>query len=175
MNHIHLLALLATLGLVGCASKPPAPPKTHDSFITLIKRDGTKQFSYTLIMEMPEAKGKGPGRGHGGPPPGGIGSGGKGPGGKRPEGKGPGGKGPDIRMEDKDDLMAEQFALMFDKGLNEKLATTGFCRTGFNQLDKQSRRGATQVQGECNEPATDEDKQKFPNPPPKKIKVDVLE
>ncbi len=158
------LALLGALGLAGCASKPPAPPKTQESFITLVKRDGTKQFSYTMIMEMPEGKGKsgGPGRGghgghHGGPP------------------GGPGGKGPGKHGKDKGDDREDQFALMFDNGLNEKLATTGFCRTGFSQLDKQGRAGATQVQGECNEPATDDDRQKFPNPPPKKVKVDVLE
>lgn len=160
---LTLFTLLGTLCLAGCAHKPPAPPKTQETFITLIKRDGTKQFSYTLIMEMHDGKGKsGASHGghHGGPPGGGM---------------GPDGKGPGKHRQDKSDGMEDQFTLMFDNGLNEKLATTGFCRTGFSQLDKQSRYGATQLQGECNEPATDDDRQKFPNPPPKKVKVDVLE
>jgi hypothetical protein len=154
------LTLLGALGLASCASKPPEPPKTRETFITLIKRDGTKQFSYTLVMEMPKDKTGGPGRGghHGGP-----------------GAKGPGHHGHDRDKEGGDRDQEDQFALLFNNGLNEKLATTGFCRTGFNQLDKQGRLGATQLQGECNESATDEDRQQFPNPPPKKVNVDVLD
>lgn len=71
--------------------------------------------------------------------------------------------------------MQEQFALMFDDALNLKLNSTGFCRTSFTQVDKQTRRGATLVKGECNETASDADREKLPKPPPKKVKVDVLE
>jgi hypothetical protein len=171
MKPIYLIPLISLLALAGCAHKQPQPPKTQESFSTQIKPDGTKQFSYTLVMEMPERDAGG--RPHGGP----NGHGGhEGHGGKHGDhGTGPQGDHKDRSGNPKDDSMQEELGRLFDDGLNSKLNSTGFCRTGFMPLDTQNRRGAQLVKGECNEMASDADRIKFPNPPPKKIKVDVLE
>lgn len=166
MKPIYVIPLISILALAGCAHQQPQPPKTQEYFSTLIKPDGTKQFSYTLTMEMPEQDSDG--RPHGGR--GGHGGHGDGPSGDH---KGGGHKNGDHRP--KDDLIDDQFAHAFDDALNSKLNTTGFCRTGFHQLGSQSRRGAILIKGECNETASDADRENFPNPPPKKVKVDVLE
>ena len=168
MKPIHLISLISIIALAGCAHKKPQPPKTQESFSTQIKPDGTKQFSYILTVEMPERQDSG---GHGPGGPGGHGGHGK-PG---EHGDGPPGDHKGRNKESKDDPMQEEFARIFDDALNLKLNSTGFCRTSFQQLDKQIRRGATLVKGECNEPASDADREKLPNPPPKKVKVDVLE
>ena len=169
MKAIYAIPLISALALAGCAHEQPKPPKTQESFTTQIKPDGTKQFSYSLTTEMPEQK-DGGGRGHGGGPGGGGGHGGHGGHHDGAPGDHKGKHG-----DDKDDEMQEKFSLLFDDSLNLKLNGTGFCRNGFIQLDKQSRRGAMLVKGECNENANDADREKFPNPPPKKVKVDVLE
>lgn len=162
MKLVYLIPIIIMLTLVGCAHQTPQPPKTQEFFSTLIKPDGTKQFNYTLTIEMPDDKNSGS---HGGPGGhGGLG----GHGGHKGGHKGKNHKA-------KDDAMQDEFAQKFDDALNLKLNTTGFCRTGFQSLDTQSRRGAKLVKGECNETANDADREKFPNPPPKKVKVDVLE
>ena len=166
MKAIYTITLFSTLVLAGCAHEQPKPPKTQESFITQIKPDGTKQFSYSLTTEMSERKdvhsygGSNGGGGHG--------SHGGHHDGARSDHKG-------RHSDDKDDEMQEKFTLIFDDALNLKLNSTGFCRNGFIQLDKQSRHGAMLVKGECNENAIDADREKFPNPPPKKVKVDVVE
>jgi len=160
----RLLLILLSLGLFACASQEPKPPKTTDSIITLIQADGSKQFSYTLIMEMPDRGGRqrgGPG-GHGGKGP--DGKGGPPPGGK------PGGdfdRGDNHRDDDgRDDGTLKHLT---EEGLLAKLEDTGYCRNGYHQLETQSRRGAMNIAGECYDKATDEDRNKFPNPAPKKI------
>ena len=158
MKPIYLIPFISILALAGCAHQQPQPPKTQEYFSTLIKPDGTKQFSYSLTMEMPEQD-------SGGPPHGGRGG--------HDDHKGGGHKNGNHRP--KNDQMDDQFSHAFDDALNSKLNTTGFCRTDFHQLDSQSRRGAILIKGECNETASDADREKFPNPPPKKVKVDVLE
>lgn len=172
MKPLYIIPLLSIFVLAGCAQQPPKPPKTQENFSTSIKPDGTKQFSYILTMEMPERKDMG-GQSHGGP---GDHGGRGGPGGHHdgPPGDHKGKKG-DGKGGGKNDGMDEEFASIFDDALNVKLNSTGFCHSGFRSLDTQARRGAKLVKGECNESATDEDRKKFPNPPPKKVKVDVLE
>ena len=163
MKSIYIILLIGILTLAGCAHQQPKAPKTQEYFSTLIKPDGTKQFIYSLTTEMPEQKDSG-GHGHGG-----------GHGGHGGHGDGPRGDHKGKGHNAKDDSMQEEFARIFDDSVNVKLNTTGFCRTGFHQLDTQSRRGAMLVKGECNEIANDTDREKFPKPPPVKIKVDVLE
>lgn len=166
MKFTNFLLIPFSLLLLACASNGPKPPKTTDTFTTLIQTDDTKQFSYTLIMEMPERGGKpsrgnkekgdrgmggkGPGGHHGGPPPGGP-------------GKGPG---PD---RDGDDQMYDGLKHLTEEGLLAKLEDTTYCRNGYRQLETQSRRGAMNIVGECYDKATAEDRNKFPNPAPKKI------
>jgi len=146
-----------SLGLFACASNEPKPPTTSDTFVTLIQGDGSKQFSYTLIMELPERTGrpprggKGP-DGPGGPPPGGPG--------KRERG---------MPSPDRDEALQEQLRYLTEESLLAKLEDTGYCRSGYHTLETQARRGAMNIVGECTEKATEEDRQTFPNPPPKKV------
>lgn len=167
MNIARFLLIPVALSLFACASQEPKPPKTTDSIITLIQADGSKQFSYTLIMEMPERGGR-PHGGRGGR------TGGKGPGGTPPggpDGNHPGGpgdfdRGNDGNYDGRDDGPLKHLT---EEGLLAKLEDTGYCRNGYQQLETQSRRGAMNIAGECYDKATDEDRSKFPNPAPKKI------
>ena len=61
------------------------------------------------------------------------------------------------------------------EGLLATLEDTGFCRNGYTPLDKQVRRNAISVQGQCQEKATDVDREKFPNPEPKKVVEERLD
>ncbi len=167
MNILRFGLAASILSLVACASHQPKEPQTQEFFSTLIKADGSKQFSYTLVMEMPEGKGGRGGRR--GPPPGGMGGPGGGMdgpgggmGGGHHGGRGPGG-------DDKDNPMAEQLEHLAKEGLLAKLEDTGYCRDSYTQLDKSERRNAIMISGECVEDATEEDRQNFPNPAAKKV------
>lgn len=151
MRTLAILLIVLTLVMVGCAQQGPKQPKTQESFRTIIKHDGTKQFSYTLIVEVPaDADAKGP---DGRP---------KGPPGYKPKRK-PGG------------AMTNPYTDFFEDTLNEKLNSTGFCRSGYRLIDKQTRLGAYQLTARCNEPANDADREKFPNPAVKKVREEVIE
>lgn len=154
-----LLASLA-LGLLACASPEPKPPKTTDTFITLIQADGTKQFSYTLIMDMPERGGRSRG-GHG------KRSGGGGPP-SRGKGRGKDGSAKNGKRDD-DNSVHEKLKYLTEEGLLARLEDTTYCRNGYRQLDSQSKRGAMNITGECYDKATDAERTQFPNPQPKKV------
>jgi hypothetical protein len=164
MNFSRIFILMWTLVLAACASHEPKPPKTQESFITLIKRDGTKQFSYALVMDMPDKSKQGGGKRGGGP--GGHPDGPPGGGHGRPHG--------DKKSGDGNDDIDDHFNFMFNEGLNAKLGDTSFCRSGYKELDKKSRPGVIQISGECNDTASDEDKTRFPNPPPKQVKEETI-
>lgn len=175
MRVSRLLLIPISLGLFACASNEPKPPKITDSFSTLILADDTKQFSYTLMMEIPE-RGGGKRLPRGGKGMGGGGMGGAmdgGPGGPPPDdgrGKGPR---PD-RGEGGDDMM-EGLKHTTEEGLLAKLEDTGYCTNGYHQLETQARRGAMNIVGECYDKATAADRTKFPNPEPKKIVEERLD
>ncbi len=46
-------------------------------------------------------------------------------------------------------------------GLSKTLAMTGYCREGFMELSRIIEVGRAEIRGECNEGATEADKQKF--------------
>jgi len=171
VNIARLLLIPIALSLFACASQEPKPPKTTDAFTTLIQADGSKQFSYTLIMEMPEhgggghssragqgMEGKGPG-GHGGPPPGG--------GGKKGQGKhGAGKHGP---RPDDEGKGTDGLTHLTEEGLLAKLEDSGYCRNSYRTLNTDVKHGAMNIQGECYDKATDAERKQFPNPQPKKV------
>jgi len=159
-----LILIPLSLGLFACASHEPKAPKTTDSFSTLILADDTKQFSYTLVMELPErAGGKHP-------------RGGKGMGG-HPDGPPPGGKhGKGPRPDEGDDeTMRDGLKHLTEEGLLAKLEDTGYCTNGYRQLETQARRGAMNIVGECYDKATENDRANFPNPEPKKVVEERLD
>lgn len=168
MNFLRIVILVVSVVLVACASHKPKPPKTQEFFTTLIKRDGVKQFSYAMTMEMPKG-GKRDGGKHGGP---------RGGHGGHPDGPPPGGDHDRPKGEkhpDEENDKENHFNFMFNESLIAKLSDTGFCQQGYKQLDKKNRRGVIQLTGECNDIATDNDKTKFPNPLPVKVKEEVIE
>ena len=163
LNRLILIPL--SLGLFACASHEPKAPKTTDSFSTLILADNTKQFSYTLVMELPERAG-------GKRPRGGRGMGGSG---GHPDGPPPGGgrgKGPD---KSGDETVHDGLKHLTEEGLLAKLEDTSYYTNGYRQLETQSRRGAMNIVGECYDKATETDRANFPNPEPKKVVEERLD
>lgn len=160
---VFLLPL--AFGLFACANNEPKPPVTRDELVTFIESDGSKQFSYTLMMELQQPSGRaprgGPEGGRGGPPPGG----GEGRMAPPPKDKNPGGQGPD----------PEELRRLTEEGLFAKLEDTGYCRSGYQQWETQVRRGAMNIVGQCNEPASEQDYQYFPNPQPRKVVEERLD
>ena len=135
------LLIPLSLGLFACASNEPKPPKTTESFVTSIQADNSKQFNYTLIMEKPKRRGENRA-----------------------------GHEPDQNdLDPDDDSFYDGLKHLTEEGLLAKLEDSGYCRSGYVQLETQSKRGAMNITGECYDKATDADRSKFPNPAPKKI------
>ena len=166
MKLTQFLIITLSFGLFACASNEPKPPKTTETFSTLIQTTGTKQFSYTLVMEMPE-------RGRGGKPP----RGGKGGMRGHPDGPPPDGghhRGSKPEHGNSDEIM-DGLKHLTEEGLLAKIENTGYCRNSYRLLETQSRRGAMNILGDCYDKATDADRTKFPNPEPKKIVEEKLD
>ena len=154
MNYKKIILLLClSLFITACASQQRQRPKVSKIFVTNISDGGIKIFSFSMTREM-SGRGKGGGKGAG---RGGKGGGmGGGMGGGRHGGKGGGNADSDEGMEEK----------MKNKVLDElelKLDITGYCREGYSELESYFSRRASQIRGECNEDATEEDRVKFVN------------
>ncbi|MCY7296688.1 hypothetical protein [Alteromonas sp. a30] len=52
----------------------------------------------------------------------------------------------------------EYMMSVLEAGLEQKLESTGFCRTGYIPLGSYVERGIFEIRGECNESATKEDR-----------------
>lgn len=149
MKKTLLLPLCVTQVLIlsACASKPEPAPEEHALFVTNIKPDGSKMFSFSVEMQADKKGGAGGGRG-------------RPSGGGRGDGMGPppdrsGGKDTGKSDEDKTEKV---FQL-----LDMKLAETGYCREGYIEIDTYETEKRINILGECNESATDEDKRQFVN------------
>jgi hypothetical protein len=140
MDYKNLLVMLfVPMLLVACASSQTKKPEIEELFITDIKPNGIKLFSYTVSVSRPSGSRGGTGRGKRG------GGGGK-------QGGGATGR------PDRESMM---------KGLKEKLdarlAETGYCREGYIVLGRRIDRGRSFIRGECKEGATADDREKFTN------------
>ncbi|TKB05288.1 hypothetical protein E5672_02895 [Alteromonas portus] len=120
-------------------------------FETKIKQDGTKLFAFSIPLMQQREGGKGGGRG------------GRGQGG---EGGGRGGRGgqdsrgdSSQKSSDNSDRMAEQLYASLDKKLEE----TGYCQTGYIEIDTHQTEDRLHLLGECNETASELDRLDFPN------------
>jgi len=148
MNKKLLISLsFAALSLTACSSNSPKRQggMPNEVFVTNIKSNGSKVFNYSLIKKIPSQgqmnKGMGKGRGmHGG-----MGGGMK------------GGKKPDMS---KIEAKMEEKAT---KKLKVKLLETGYCREGYMELDSYLEHGHVTIKGECNESASNQDRDKFIN------------
>jgi hypothetical protein len=144
MNDKLLISLSITiLGLTACGSNPA---KKHgrmpnEVFVTHIKANGSKVFNYSLIKKIPSQRQMGKGMRKG------AGMGGSMKAGKKPD-------------------FSQMNAKMHEKAnekLTLKLTETGYCREGYMRLDSFFERGHVTIKGECNDTATDEDREKFTN------------
>lgn len=142
-NKLLISLTISTLTITACSSNSPKRQggMPTEVFVTHIKPDGSKVFNYSLIKKMPNQGQMGKGRGKGGGMHGGM-SGGM----KRDMSK------MKAKMEEK-----------ANKKLKLKLIETGYCREGYMELDSFFERGHVTIKGECNESATNIDRETFIN------------
>ncbi|WP_240692137.1 hypothetical protein [Alteromonas portus] len=146
-----LLVITSSLIVSACAHRPPPLDMDEIFFETKIKQDGTKLFAFSIPLMQQREGGKGGGRG------------GRGQGG---EGGGRGGRGgqdsrgdSSQKSSDNSDRMAEQLYASLDKKLEE----TGYCQTGYIEIDTHQTEDRLHLLGECNETASELDRLDFPN------------
>ncbi|MBU2979293.1 hypothetical protein [Alteromonas sp. C1M14] len=152
MKKTFLLPLCVTpvLLLSGCASKPDKPPKEQPLFVTNIKPDGSKMFSFSVAMRAEKQGRDGGGRGRE--------SGGGGRGGRGGKGAPPERDGQDSQGRSDEDRIEKIY-----EALDLKLGETGYCREGYIEIDTYETETRFNILGECNDSATNEDKALFIN------------
>lgn len=134
-----------------CAHRPPPLDMDEIFFETKINQDGTKLFAFSIpLMQHHDGAKEG-------------GKGGRGQGGERSGRGGRGGQGNREGLSqissDSSDRMTEQLHAFLD----EKLDETGYCQTGFLDIDTHQTEDRLHLLGECNETASELDKIEFPN------------
>ncbi|MGD8384261.1 MAG: hypothetical protein PVF89_02525 [Lysobacterales bacterium] len=148
----YILPLL----LLTCAcSGPQQRPEPSDYLATKIDSDGTKEFYYTITLANPPRPTPAPPRpvsggaqvtgGSSGHLYGGIGISVAAPVGQQRRGSG---------------YVDEAF---IREHLEKKLLTTGYCREGWLERDRNVRPPDLSIHGVCKENATARDRQQFPN------------
>jgi len=133
--------------LISCASNQDKNIERKAYFVTNIKDDGSKVFSYSLISNMSN-KEKGRRK-----------EGERRDNGKMRKSKGER-QGKSSGKLDNANIIT-RIEKTFYQGLNEKLNTTHFCRQGYFTIDKFISRKKSQLKGECNESATKLDREKL--------------
>jgi len=141
----RFLTTIVVLSLLGCASNQSKSHEIVETFVTDIKEDGSKRFSFSLTASSFQQNGDGK-----------MGQGGHGRGDHSGQGMGRHGAGRSGRGS-----MGGQNKEMIYEKLESKLSETGYCRDGYIELDFYRSRGQSQIKGECNEDATDLDRKTF--------------
>ncbi|GAA6183105.1 hypothetical protein [Aliiglaciecola sp. NS0011-25] len=158
---LSFVILLFLFALSACAGKPERHQEAEEIFTTKIHADGSKRFVLAILYEQ----GKGEGRGGEGKPEGKRGGG---EGGRSRQGRG--GRGQSESTQD----ISQVSSIQRSEGgsdedkreailelLDEKLTETGYCRHGFIELDFSQMRSKTEIVGECQESASQEDEQRW--------------
>jgi hypothetical protein len=164
MNTNKLTMTAVLILLLGACSSSQKNQTFEDYLATNIRSDGSKEFQYTVTMTNGQnsKKGKGGNNVSGGARVAGgsssntragaaISVGGSG---NRQRGNKGGGKGRQASVA-RDERMSEQ--------LEKKLKASGFCREGWMEQERHYQPPNASIRGECNESATDKDRQNFPN------------
>jgi hypothetical protein len=164
MNPKKMTITAVLILLVSACSSSQKNQAFEDYLATNIRSDGSKEFYYTVTMSNSQNSKKGTGgknvsggahvsggsssntRGGAGITVGGSGS--------RQRGNKGGGKRRQAGAA-QDERMSEQ--------LEKKLLATGFCREGWMEQERYYQPPNASIRGECNETATDKDRQNFPN------------
>jgi len=142
-NYILTVAFSVTF-LFSCASNKHERRKSAPIFVTNITDNGSKLFSFSVSRGTNNG-GEGAYKGgHGG-------------------GKGGGSRNSDSNQGGNSEEMVKKLQVAMFQKLEEKLLVTEFCREGYFELDSYFTRGASQIRGECNESATEVDRNKFIN------------
>ena len=158
-KHILLLAAGLPLLLSACASEPERPPPPEGYFATHIEEDGTKKFQYTIDFPDQKKSGKRNSR------PGNMmghmtGSSSRGVTGGVSAGTGGGGRqapsgGAYERFQQINDRLENM--------LEQELKKSGFCHDGHRETQRVVEPPTVYIRGECEETATDRDRDNFPN------------
>jgi hypothetical protein len=147
MKKITLVLLLLTF-IVSCSHKPKKP-EHKEFFVTHILADGTKMFSYNLIMERSQGSRKKGQRGEGGSK-----------GGDRRMGKtGSRGKQGQSNQPESKQRIKKRFYAKLEKILYEN----NYCREGYEELNSFIDREGAEMKGQCNEKANKVERNKFIN------------
>jgi len=157
---ITALSLLAS----ACSSTPKTP-EFDEYLATNIRSDGSKEFYYTVTMSNTGNSKRGSGgknvsggmRAKGGSSSNTQASGGISYGGGSGSGKqgGKGGRSGSQSGSRPDEKISEL--------LEKKLLASGFCRDGWMESERHFQPPNASIRGECDETATDRDRQNFPN------------
>lgn len=150
------------IGLIlGACASTPHRSADKDQLVTTITATGQKQFTFIEVLQHSS------GGGHGHRGMGGMGGTGH-MGGMGHMGGGGMAGGRDMGADSAQSPDARHARLQeaVRQRLEAKLAATGYCRNGYQQLDSQFQHRQIQITGQCAEPATAEDRTRFPNPVP---------
>ena len=152
--------VLLTGFLTACSSSQ-TKPDFEEYLATNIRSDGSKEFFYTVTLSNDGGSKRGTGKGkhasggmrvNGGSNGSASASGGitvsNAGGGHRGSRGGHPGSRPDEKMSEQ---------------LEKKLLATGFCRDGWMERERHIQPPNASIRGECNETATDRDRENFPN------------
>ncbi|MBU2886308.1 hypothetical protein KO507_11085 [Gilvimarinus agarilyticus] len=153
----------ALLSAAGCSSGPERKaPVLEQRLHTSITENGSKMFMFQMVRasggDSSRAGGRPSGGRSGGPP-----GGGGGRGGDRGDKRG------DKGAEESGKMLAEAH-----EALLVQLEQTGFCREGYMTLEESAKRGQLAIRGECNEAATEADRETFMQAPEPQFK-DLLQ
>ncbi len=151
-----LLCLAIILGLSACSARKldveDFDTPVEDRFITNIKGDGIKLFTYSIkyavLPTMGQSQLERP------PMNNERGSGGNG--GRKPSKNEPR-QAPNSRQSADLSIWTQQVEL----GLDKTISMTQFCREGFIELSRIIEHGRGEIRGECNDGANEEDLVKF--------------
>ena len=145
MNKVQWCSGIAVILLLSaCASRQE---KTlEEIFVTEIREDNSKMFAFTLKQEHAQQREQSRHKARG-----------EKAGKMRKKG---GGKG-----TAKGEARERKNALedIFQQRLEQRLSKSDYCRTGYLELERYANRGSMTMRGECNESATEKDRQRFPN------------
>ncbi|MFA3791101.1 hypothetical protein AB6T38_08275 [Aliiglaciecola sp. SL4] len=156
----HVLIVFLIIGLSACAGRHKGEQKEQEHFFTEIHSDGSKRFIVAIVYQQDKQSGS---RGEG------KREGKKGGGGGRSR-QGQSGRG----RPDADQDSSQVSSVQRNEGgsdeekrqeimdlLELKLTETGYCRHGYIELDYSQMRNKTELVGECQESASEEDKQRW--------------
>ncbi len=141
---MKIYMILALFLLIFSCSQRPKKATTQEYFVTHILSDGTKMFSYVLERSNDQRrKTKGKNRKHSG----------------AGRGKNRAGKYGQSTRKDDNQRMKKRFYEKLELTLNEN----NFCREGYVKLNGYFNRSKSEIKGQCNEKANEQDKLTFKN------------